>query len=222
MLSYTMVLAFANWFDPRLVNIFGLVTDAGTLIFPLSFLLSDLITEVYGYKHARRAIWTGFLFNSIFILYALLVTHLPSPSSQTHNAMFDVLIAADFRIILASTISYLISEPLNSFTMAKLKIKMQGRAISLRFVLSTFIASGFDSFIFGTIAFYAVMSNLNLLYLILTMWFIKVAIEILGLPIAVRLANKLKQIERLDIYDDRTKFTIFSLDGAYTDQDNKY
>jgi len=222
MLSYTMVLAFANWFDFRLVNIFGLTTDAGTLIFPLSFILSDMITEVYGYKHARLAIWTGFLFNIIFLAYAFIVIHLPNPKFPTHNAMFATIIALDSRIIIASIISYLVAEPLNSFIMAKLKIKMCGRAMSLRFLLSTFIAAGFDSFIFGIIAFYALINNAHLLTLILTMWLIKVTIEFLGLPLAVCLAKRLKSLERIDIYDYKTKFNIFSLNGIYTPKDNKW
>lgn len=222
MLAYTMVLAFANWFDPRLVHVFGLNTDAGTLIFPFSFLLSDLITEVYGYKHARKAIWTGFLFNAIFIAYSQLVVHLPSPDYHTNNAMFNTLMAADLRIIIASAISYLIAEPLNSFTMAKLKMKMKGRNMSIRFVGSTFIASLFDSCVFGVIAFYKVMSNANLLELIITMWLIKVAIEILGLPASVFLAKKIKQVERLDIYDYKTKFNLLSLDSNYKSTENYF
>lgn len=222
MLSYTMVLAFANWFDPRLINIFGLTTDAGTLIFPLSFLLSDLITEVYGYKHARRVIWTGFLFNAIFLAYGQLIIHLPSPAYETHNNMFDTLIAADGRIIVASAISYLIAEPLNSLTMAKLKIKMSGKYMSIRFVLSTLFASGFDSFIFGAIAFYGVMSNINLLFLILTMWLIKVSIEIAGLPFSTYCAKKLKIMEQLDIYDNQTNFSLLSLDTVYNFNANKF
>ena len=91
MVSYTMVLAFSNWFDLRLVSVFGITTDAGTLIFPLSFLLSDLITEVYGYKNARKAIWTGFLFNGIFLLYGFIVSHMPSPSSLKHFVILDLL-----------------------------------------------------------------------------------------------------------------------------------
>src|SRR3990167_4672910 len=113
-LTYSMVIVLANWFDPRLIKIFGLTTDAGTLIFPLTFLLSDLITEVYGYKNARRAIWCGFLFNALFILYGQLVIHMPSPDYHTNNAMFDTLLATNVRIIIASCLSYLISEPLNS------------------------------------------------------------------------------------------------------------
>jgi hypothetical protein len=222
MLSYVMVLAFANWFDPRLVNIFGLNTDAGTLIFPLSFILSDLITEVYGYKYARKAIWTGFLFNAIFIGYGQIVIHLPSPSYQTHNEIFNTLLASDLRIIIASAISYFIAEPLNSIIMAKLKIKMRGRNMSVRFVASTFIASFFDSFIFSTLAFYNVMSNSNLLALIITMWLIKVAIEFFGLPFSVYLAKKLKNLERMDIYDYQTKFTLFSLSTNYQANENYF
>lgn len=221
-LTYAMVIVLANWFDPRLIKILGLTTDAGTLIFPLTFLLSNLITEVYGYKHARRAIWCGFLFNALFIVYGQLVIHMPSPDYPTNNQMFDTLLATNIRIIVASGISYLISEPLNSFVMAKLKIKMHGRFLGIRFISSTVVAAGTDSFIFSVIAFYGLMSNINLLYLILTMWFIKVLIEIAGLPISIRLAKKLKKVEKLDIYDKNTNFNIFKLDTNYVENDNGF
>jgi len=219
-LSYSMVMVLANWFDPRLVKLFGVVTDAGTLIFPLTFLLSDMITEVYGYKHARRAIWCGFLFNGLFLLYGYLVTHLPSPSYATQNAAFDQFMASDARIILASAISYLCAEPLNSFIMAKLKIKLAGRAMGFRFVFSTLIASGFDSCIFSLIAFYGIIKNPELLSLTLTMWLIKVIIEILGLPLSIKLTKKLKQAEHMDIYDRETQFNLFSLKVDYETKDN--
>ena len=221
-LSYAMVIVLANWFDARLIHIFGLDTDAGTLIFPLTFLLSDLITEVYGYKQARRAIWCGFLFNAVFLIYGQIVIHLPGPSYATQNALFDTLLATSTRIIFASTISYFISEPANAFIMAKLKLKMHGKYLALRFVLSTAVASGFDSAIFGTLAFYGTMSNTNLIALILTMWFFKVLVEIIGLPLSIRLTHKLKKAEQLDIYDKNTKFNIFKLNANYTIGDNEF
>lgn len=222
LLSFTMVITLANWFDARLVHIFRVNTDAGTLIFPITFLLSDLITEVYGYKNARRAIWIGALFNAIFIMYGQLVIHLPSPEYQTHNEMFDTILTIDSRVILASFISYFISEPLNSYTLAKLKLKMCGRCLSMRFVLSTMIASGVDSAVFGMGAFYGMMSGSNLLHLIFVMWLIKVSIEILGLPLSTKLARVLKRTEKIDIYDVGTKFTLFSLDGVYASNKNLY
>lgn len=217
-----MALAFANWFDPRLVKLGPLVTDAGTLIFPLTYLLSDIITEVYGYKHARRAIWVGFLFNILFLAYGQLVLNLPSPSYQTNNNMFATIMAADTRIIFASLFSYLIAEPLNSYIMARLKTLMQGKNMALRFVASTLVAAGVDSFIFGVAAFYAVMNNLNLLILILTMWLIKILTEIVLLPLSVYLTKRIKKAEQLDIYDNYTKFNLFSLNADYQKNDNHY
>jgi len=221
-LAFTMVIVLANWFDARLVRIFGLDTDAGTLIFPLTFLLSNLITEVYGYKYARRAIWCGFLFNALFIVYGQIVIHMPSPEYAKHNAVFDTLLAVNSRIILASAVSYLCSEPLNSFVMAKLKIKTEGRCLPVRFVSSTVLAAGVDSFIFSLIAFSGTMSGHNLVVFIFTMWMIKVFIEILGLPVSVRVTNKLKKIEQLDIFDWKTKFNMFSLDVDYEEADNRF
>jgi hypothetical protein len=222
-IAYTCVILLANWFDIRLVHIIGLDTDAGTIIFPLTFLLSDLITEVYGYKYARRAIWTGFLFNFIFIAYGQLVVNLPSPSyAAAANNNFDTLLGFNMRIILASTFSYLCSEPLNSYVMAKLKLRTKGKYMALRFVMSTVVASLFDSFIFGTLAFAGTMPETDLVKFNATMWLIKVIIEILGLPISLALANKFKRYEELDMYDIGTEFNLFSLDANYSSKNNKF
>ena len=222
-LSYTAVILLANWFDIRMLKLGSLETDAGTLIFPLTFILSDLITEVYGYKFARRAIWVGFLFNFVFIAYGQLIIHLPSPDyALATNTKFDSLLGFNARIIIASTISYLCSEPLNSLIMAKLKLRTAGSQMWLRFVLSTMIASLFDSFLFGSLAFYATMPVADLLIFNLTMWGIKVFIEICGLPFSLGLARKLKRLEGLDMYDVGTKFSIFSLDAKYTPSNNRF
>lgn len=147
---------------------------------------------------------------------------MPSPDYSTNNEMFDIILATNIRIILASALGYLISEPLNSLIMAKLKIKMHGRYLGIRFVSSTIIASGTDSLIFGLIAFCGTMNNIHLFSLIATMWLIKVIIEMLGLPISIKLAKALKESERIDIYDKRTNFNIFSLETTYLDEDNQY
>ncbi|STX51583.1 conserved hypothetical integral membrane protein [Legionella busanensis] len=220
-MAYTFCLLLANWFDIRLIHLFSLDTDAGTLIFPFSFLLADLITEVYGYKHTRRAIWLAFLCNLIFIIYGQLVTHLPSPSYATNNNVFDDLMTLNTRIIFASFISYWLAEPTNIYILAKLKIRFQGRYMGGRFLLSTVIASGLDSVAFGYIAFYGLISQQNLLYLIGTMCFFKVAIECMGMPFSVYLAQKLKNYEKLDVYDIDTKFTLFSLKTNYLLSNNR-
>jgi len=222
MVSYTMILVFCNWFAARLVHIGGLDIDSANFLFPITYLLADMITEVYGYKQARRAIWCGFLFNVILIAYGQIITQLPSPPYPNHNEAFDTILTANMRIVLASAISYLIAEPLNSYIMAKLKILSNGKYLASRFLLSTIAAAGVDSFIFSTLAFYGVIPGIKLLYFIITMWLVKVLIELFILPISTKLTRKLKQIEQLDIYDKRTAFNIFSLNAQYQDSDNEF
>lgn len=220
-LSYVMVLSFANWFDARLITAFGLTMDAGTLIFPLSFILDDVITEVYGYKNARLSIWLGFVFNFLYVLYGWIILQFPGPTyNYPANAAFDLVFNTNLRIIVASFISYFFSEPLNAFIIAKLKIKMHGNYMSLRFLIATIVACFVDSAIFGTLAFWHTMQNVSLIQLILTMWSIKIMLELFILPISVILAKRFKHVEKLDIYDFRTRFTIFSLNDNYSDLHN--
>jgi queuosine precursor transporter len=222
-LSYTMIIVLSNWFGARLVHIFNVNTGSGAMVFPLTFLLSNLITEVYGYKHARRAIWCGFLFNVLFFVYGQIVIHLPSPDFYVaNNKMFDSIFAFNSRIVVASYISYLIAEPANSYIMAKLKVFTHGRWLSVRFVASTVISAGIDSFLFPAIAFYGIFTHHDLINFMLAMWMIKICVEIAGLPVSMWLTKKLKAAERLDIYDNNTNFTLMTLDIHYRTQDNAF
>lgn len=215
-----MVLVFANWFEARLILIGDLVTGGGTLIFPLTFLLADVLTEVYGYKQTRRAIWAGFLFNILFVAYGYLITLLPGPDFYQNNTYFNEIIHIDARIMLASLVSYLCSEPLNATLIAKLKVKTKGQHMAFRFVFSTVIASGVDSVLFNALAFYNTMPLTKLVNFTIVLWLLKVVIEVIGLPFSVYLAKKLKKFENLDIYDDSTNFTLFSFEASYDDLDN--
>nr|BFD33689.1 hypothetical protein GTC16762_33080 [Pigmentibacter ruber] len=221
-MSFTVIMIFANWFDPRLILIpfFNLETDAGTLIFPLTFLVSNIITEVYGYKHARKAIWCGFGFNLFGLLFGQLLIHFPSPI-YADNVAFDSVIKKSSIIVIASMISYLVSEPLNSYIMSKMKIKFKNLT-ALRFVMSTFFAAFVDSIVFTAIAFSWYLKIEDCVKLALTMWMLKVLIESIGTLFSVRLTNYLKNKERIDIYDRKTKFNIFSLNTNYTTEDNEY
>jgi len=222
MLSYTVILVFCNWFAARIVHIGGFDIDSANFLFPLTYLLADMVTEVYGYKHARRAIWCGFLFNVILIGFGQIITQLPSPDFPNHNEAFDTILTANIRIVLASAVSYLIAEPLNSYVMAKLKILSNGKYLASRILLSTIAAGGLDSFIFSTLAFYGIIPGIKLLYFILTMWVVKIIIELMILPLSTTLTKKLKRLEGLDIYDRKTAFTIFSLNAQYHDSENEF
>jgi len=221
-LFYTVAMIYANWFDPRLIRIpfLGLETVAGNFIFPLTFLISNIITEVYGFKHARRAIWCGFGLNFLGIILGQLITLLPSPS-YADNSAFDSIIQKSTKIVIASGISYLIAEPLNSIIMSKMKIKLK-EFIAIRFICSTIFATLIDSIFFILIAFWGILSINNMINMIFTMWGIKVFIEIFGTPFSVRLVKYLKNYERMDIYDRKTKYNLFSLDTTYATNENEF
>lgn len=221
-LSYAMILAISNWFDARLIELFHLALSPGSLSFPLTFLLSDTITEVYGYKHARRAIWVALFFNILFLFYGQIIIHLPSPAFATENAAFDKILKMNVWIVIGSFTSYLISEPINSYITAKLKIILKGQYMGIRFTTSTVIAAFIDSVLFISIAFHQSFEPSQLITLTFNIWLIKTSIEIFGLPISIRLSKWLKKEEKLDIYDYNTNFNPFHLDSQYNAQNNLY
>lgn len=219
MIAYSMVYVAANWFDPRLIRVFGLNTGAGALVFPLTYVILDMVTEVYGYKSARLAIWTALLFNVIFLVYGQIINHFPSPDNVNN---FSIFLHFSMRVTLFSIVSYLVTESLNSYIVAKVKVLFAGRYLGIRFLFSTFSAHAVNLLIFCPGAFYGVMSNKDLIYFMVTSWIFIVCIELLLLPVSIRLAKKLKKIEQLDIYDKKTNFNIFSLDTTYTSTSNKF
>jgi uncharacterized integral membrane protein (TIGR00697 family) len=218
-----MVISLANWYDSRLVAIFGLVIAPGAMIFPLSFALSDVTTDVYGFKNTRRAIRVALLFNVIFLAFGQMVIHLPSPAdTMVDNAVFDKMFALNKWIVCGSFLSYLISEPLNSYLVAKLKIRWNGEYTGTRFLISTVFASLVDSAVFVIIAYSSAVSTKTLFSILFNIWILKTGVELLVLPFSVRLAKQLKKMEKIDIYDKKTNFNPFILDTTYDNDDNHF
>ncbi|MCX7091628.1 MAG: queuosine precursor transporter [Legionellales bacterium] len=220
-LSYSMILAMSNWYDSRIVEIFGISVTPGSMVYSLTYLISNSITEVYGFKNARKAILIALVFNIIFLLYGWLVISLPTPTTISTNPLFGEFLLVNSRIIGASFVSYLISEPLNARIFSEMKIKLND-FFGLRFILPLLISGFVDSILFISIAFYNTIPNKDFFNLILHVWMIKSFVEILGLPLSIYITKKLKRIEELDIVDTNTNFTMFSLETNYTKLDNKY
>jgi uncharacterized integral membrane protein (TIGR00697 family) len=217
-----MMVAITNWFDARLILIFGIALPPGSVAFPITLLLSDIITEVYGYKHARRAIWTAFFFNLLFLLYGQAILLFPSPPFSTNSEALDQLLHTNVRIFCAAFISYLISEPMNSYIMAKLKMMSEGQYMGLRFLASTVFSGLIDSTLFTFIAFYGVFELQHILSLIFNIWAVKVIIEIAAMPLSIASAKWLKKKEHLDIYDYHTNFNPIGLNVDYQKENNLY
>jgi uncharacterized integral membrane protein (TIGR00697 family) len=195
------------------VTIFGgtHAFGAGNLFFPLSYLFGDILTEVYGYARSRRVVWAGFsalLFASVM---SFVVVHLPPAAGWQGQEVIEKAFGSTWRIALASLIGYCCGEFANSYTLAKLKIRTEGRMLWLRTIGSTIIGEACDTVVFYPLAFYGAWPNDLLLQVMLANYVLKVSWEVVATPVTYRVVNALKRAEGVDVYDRDTDFTPFSL-----------
>ena len=196
----------ANIIAVKLVSFGPLVLPAGTIIFPISYIFGDVLTEVYGYRQARRVIWLGFGCNLLTVAAIWVAGLLPSASFWTGQAAYEQILGFTPRLLLASFAAYLVGEFANSFVLAKMKILTQGRWLWTRTISSTLVGEGLDSLVFVTIAFTGTIPTAALPSVIVTQWLVKCAYEIVATPLTYVVVNFLKRKEGLDIYDYDTRF----------------
>ena len=208
---YVTSLLIANITAFKIIAIGPVIFPAGLIIFPLSYIFDDILTEVYGYQYSRRIIWTGLLCIWIFLLVEKVTTFLPAAPFWHFQGAYQLVMDSIPRLTVASSVSYLCSEFLNSYLLAKLKVAYQGKHYWLRLLLSTGAGSGIDTFLFCLIAFLGVFSWEHLVSLIFWQWLIKVSYEILVIPITYLITNYLKRVEHEDYYDTKTNFNPFKL-----------
>jgi queuosine precursor transporter len=191
--------------------VWGFTFGAGVLFFPISYIFGDILTEVYGYARARKVIWCGFAAMAFAALMATIVVALPPAAGWPNQAAYETVFGQTPRIVAASMIAYCCGEFVNSFVLAKMKLAAGGKRMSVRFVVSTICGEGIDSLLFYPIAFYGVWSNDLLVKVMAAQWGLKVAVEVLFLPLTVLIVKALKKAENEDYYDKDTAFTPFSL-----------
>jgi queuosine precursor transporter len=190
------------------------IFDGGTFLFPITYIFGDVLTEVYGYKNARRVIWFG-LFASVFssLVFAL-VGVLPTHDSSFTKGAFELVLGFVPQIVLASVLAFFVGEFLNSFVLAKLKIRTQGKFFALRAIGSTMIGQAADTLIFSVVAFGIGANALPrdvLLGIVLTNYLYKVGLEVLLTPVTTLVVQHLKRAEGVDSFDTQTNFNPFVL-----------
>ena len=191
---------------------FGLVAlPAAILVFPLSYVFGDILTEVYGYRVARRVIWLGFGCNLIFVFFAWIGQLLPAASFWGEQTAYESILGYAPRLLGASFCGYLAGEFANSFILAKMKLMTQGRWLWTRTIGSTVIGQGLDTSIFIVVAFTGTASFTPMM--ILYHWLAKTAIEVLATPGTYAAVNYLKKKEGVDAYDYETNFNPFTISG---------
>jgi uncharacterized integral membrane protein (TIGR00697 family) len=200
----------ANIIAVKLISLHIFTLPAAILIFPLSYIIGDVLTEVYGYRQARRVIWLGFFCNVITVVAIWAGRMLPPASFWEGQASYERILGYAPRLLFASFLAYLVGEFTNAFVLAKLKITTKGRWLWLRTIGSTLIGQGLDSAIFIVLAFVGTIPLNALFSAVATQWLAKSLYEAVVTPLTYVVVAFLKRKEGLDVYDHDTKFNPLS------------
>ncbi|MFA4855523.1 MAG: queuosine precursor transporter [archaeon] len=208
---FVAVLLISNTASTKIVDLGVLVFDGGTLLFPLSYIFGDILTEVYGYGKARKVIWIGFFSALLMAAVFAVVGFLPAAEGWENQAAYDAILGTVPRIVLASLIAYFAGEFSNSFVLAKMKILTGGKMLWARTIGSTIVGEGIDTALFATIAFYGSIPLGTFYALVASNYVFKVGIEVAFTPITYKVVKFLKREEKIDYYDYKTNFSPFKV-----------
>ena len=208
---FVTCLIVSNITAVKLVAVAGLVLPAAVVVFPVSYILGDVLTEVYGYRRARLAIWLGFLCNLLAVLAFALVGALPPADFWQAQPAYEQILGQAPRLLAASFAAYLVGEFANAYVLARLKVATGGRLLWLRTIGSTLVGQLLDSAIFIALAFTGILPAGALVGAIVTQWLVKSAYEALATPLTYAAVGFLKRREGLDAFDRDTRFSPFAV-----------
>lgn len=217
MAAFVAILLLSNIIGaskPAVVNLplIGAWTfGAGVLFFPFSYIIGDVLTEVYGYARARRVIWTGFAALAFMAFMAAVVIAMPPAAGWPGQGAYEFVFGNSWRIVLASMVAFWAGEFANSFILARMKVITGGRFLWMRTIGSTVVGQGLDSLIFYPLAFYGLAGwpIEQLWQVVISQFLLKTGWEALLTPVTYLVVNRLKRAEGLDVYDERTDFSPF-------------
>ncbi|GAA0728398.1 queuosine precursor transporter [Sphingomonas japonica] len=211
MAAFVTVLVLSNVVGAaKLAAVGGFVFGAGILFFPVSYVLGDVLTEVYGYARARRCIWAGFAALLFLAVMCWVVVSLPPAPGWEGQAAYEAVFGQVWRIVVASIVAFWAGEFVNSFVLAKLKVATGGRHLWTRTIGSTVVGQAIDSLLFYPIAFLGIWSTEQVLTVMVTNWALKVGWEVMLTPATYLVVGRLKRAEGVDLFDRDTDFTPFS------------
>jgi queuosine precursor transporter len=185
------------------------VFGAGILFFPISYVIGDVLTEVYGYARARRCVWAGFGGLIFMAFMSWVVVKLPPAAHWPNQAAYESVFGNTWRIVMASIAAFWAGEFVNSFVLAKMKIWTRGEKLWTRTIGSTIFGQAVDSVIFYPLAFLGTWETSQVVTVLITNWLLKVLWEIVLTPVTYAVVGRLKRSEGVDVFDDGTDFTPF-------------
>lgn len=206
---YVTCLLLSNLIAGKMWAVTSAITlPAAVVLFPVTYILGDVFTEVYGFKKARTIIWLGFVCNFFAVAVYIITIAMPHPSFFENQSAYKIVLGTTPRVTIASFAGYLFGEFSNSAVLSKLKVKTKGQYLWLRTILSTIVGEGFDSIIFITISFWGIMPNSALSQMILFQFLFKVFYEIIFTPATYLIVSWVKKEEGVDTFDYGEKYKI--------------
>lgn len=201
-------LLISNIITIKTLNIFGLIFTAGDILFPITYILNDLFTEVYGFNKAKFIIWLSFFCNLLMVTIFSITIVLPAGESfELQDELINVL-GSTPRILIASFLAFLVGNFANSIVLSKMKVKTSGKYLPLRTIGSTLIGEALDTIIFIPIVFVGNLSFNNIILLIINTYILKVTLEVILTPITYKVVNFVKKKEEIDTFDNNLKYEI--------------
>ena len=186
----------------------SITLPAAVILFPLTYIIGDVFTEVYGFRKARTVIWLGFGCSFFAVMIYLLTIALPHPGYWENQDAYAIVMGTTPRVAIASFAGYLFGEFSNSIVLSKMKVATKGKRLWVRTILSTVVGEGLDSVIFITIAFWGTMDNSVVLQMILFQYLFKVGYEALFTPVTYLVVKAVKKAEGIDVYDEGIRYNL--------------
>jgi hypothetical protein len=208
---FAACLLISNILAVKIIMIGPWAAPAGVLIFPVSYIIGDVVAEVWGYRKARLIIWAGFVINLIAILFYSLSIIIPAAPFWANQDAYATVLQYSPRIALASIVAYLFGSFINAYVMSKVKVLTSGKNFSLRAVVSTIAGEGIDSMIFMSVAFIGLIPGKTLMVMIGTQATLKIVYEIIVLPLTIMIVKWLKKQEGIDTYDTEISYNPFKI-----------
>lgn len=209
--TFVAILLISNVSATKLISFGPIIVDGGVVLFPLAYIIGDVLTEVYGYKYTRRAIWAAFGAMLLGVIAFTIVRYMPAASSYNDQVAFESVFGFYPRIVAASLMAFVVGSFMNSYVIAKLKVYTKGRRLWLRLIGSTFFGQFVDTVVFGLVAFAGVLSASDMVVFVIVGWLFKVVVEVMILPGTYRVISYIKKAEGVDEYDELTDFSPFKL-----------
>jgi queuosine precursor transporter len=208
---FVSVLLISNIASTKILILWKFTFDGGTLLFPVSYIFGDILTEVYGFRRSRRVIWLGFFAALLMSLVLFIVQILPPASGWSNQQAYESILGFVPRIVIASLLAYFAGEFTNSVILSRLKIITKGRFLWTRTIGSTIIGEGIDTFVFCWIAFYGTLSPPVFWSVLISNYIFKCSVEIVFTPMTYLIVGILKRRENVDVYDYGISYNPFEM-----------